>query len=86
MEAQVNAPGSKLVRVDYTSNGSYTYTVPAEGLVALGYFLTGGGGKGGDAYASRWAGTGGSGAEAVYGCELPGQLKSDLTLWKQCSL
>lgn len=67
MEAQVNAPGSKLVRVDYTSNGSYTYTVPAEGLVALGYFLTGGGGKGGDAYASRWAGTGGSGAEAVYG-------------------
>lgn len=77
MEAQVNAPGSKLIRQSFTFNG--TFTVPPEGLVALGFFGIGRGGTG--AYGSSGAGGGGGGgAEVKWGFMTSGLPVSDVSV------
>jgi hypothetical protein len=61
LQARVNAGGSKLIRVEYTTPGTHNYTVPAGGLLALAAAINGGGGPGASAGGSQ-GGKGGTGA------------------------
>lgn len=64
LQSRVNAVGSKIKRVQYTSSG--TWVLPVEGILALGFFGVGAGSSGGTGGVGG-SGYGGGGGEAKWG-------------------